>query len=207
MHHLYRRDRCRRSSARHRHGRRQRRARTDTEPDAGRDGRIRGEFRRHRDCSDQPRRCAGQGATASRPLRPSGDGGLAGHSWPRADPECPCTQSADFQGCADQCDCTRHAWLFRRRTGQSRERGGVVRRTSQQAGCGHAGLRRCEGQDHHGPGTQVCGDARGRASQYRLSRVGPCGRRCPAAESRSGAQGHDHAARLCTWPDLATAGT
>ena len=74
LHHLHRRDRRRRSSPRRRPGRRQRRARADAEPAAGRDGRLRVQRRHHPDRRDQPSRRAGPGPAASRPLRPPGRG-------------------------------------------------------------------------------------------------------------------------------------
>jgi ATP-dependent Zn protease len=54
LHHLHRRNRRRRPPSWRRHGRRQRRARADPEPDAGRDGRFRDQPRRDRDRRDQP---------------------------------------------------------------------------------------------------------------------------------------------------------
>jgi cell division protease FtsH len=86
LHHLHRRDRRGRSPARRRPRRRQRRARADPEPVAGRNGRLRGDHRRHRDRRDQPSRRARPGAAAPGPLRPPGRGGPARHPRPRADP-------------------------------------------------------------------------------------------------------------------------
>ena len=51
----------------------QRRARADTEPAAGGDGRVRDQHLRDRDGGDQPSRRARPGAVASRPLRPARD--------------------------------------------------------------------------------------------------------------------------------------
>jgi cell division protease FtsH len=56
LHHLRRRNRRGRPPSRRRPGRRQRRARADAEPDAGRDGRLRDQRRRDRDGGHQPAR-------------------------------------------------------------------------------------------------------------------------------------------------------
>jgi cell division protease FtsH len=60
LHHLHRRNRRRRPPAWRRHGRRQRRARADAEPDAGRDGRFRDQPRRDRGGGHQPPRHSGR---------------------------------------------------------------------------------------------------------------------------------------------------
>jgi hypothetical protein len=70
LHHLHRRDRRRRPPAWRRPGRRQRRARADAQPDAGRDGRLRDQRGRHRDGGHQPARHPRPGAAAPGPLRP-----------------------------------------------------------------------------------------------------------------------------------------
>ena len=75
-------------------GRRQRRTRTDPEPDAGRDGRLRVGPGRHRDRRDQPSRRARPRAAASGPLRPPGRGAAARYPRPRADPEGPHAQGS-----------------------------------------------------------------------------------------------------------------
>ena len=74
VHRLHRRNRRGRPPARRWPGRRQRRTRTDPEPVAGRDGRLRGQRRRHRDRRDQPSRRARPGAAAPGPFRPPGRG-------------------------------------------------------------------------------------------------------------------------------------
>ncbi len=72
VHHLHRRDRCRRPPSRCRSGRRPRRARADPEPVAGGDGRLRVERRGDPDRRHQPsrmssiRRCCGRGVSTAR---------------------------------------------------------------------------------------------------------------------------------------------
>ena len=95
--------------------------------------------------------------------------------------------------------------ILRRRSRQPRQRGGAVRRARQQAPRRHGRLRARQGQDHHGRRAALDGDARGRAAQHRLPRVGPRGRRDAAAEDRSGAQGDDHSARARARRDDAAA--
>ena len=64
--------------------RRQRRARADAQPAAGRDGRLRRQQGRRHPGRDQPPGVAGPGAAASRPLRPPHPGGAARPAGPRA---------------------------------------------------------------------------------------------------------------------------
>jgi cell division protease FtsH len=74
LHHLHRRDRCRRPPSRRRPRRRPRRARADPQPAAGRDGRLRGQRGRDRHRRDQPSRRARPRAAAPGTLRPPGGG-------------------------------------------------------------------------------------------------------------------------------------
>ena len=95
VHRVHRRDRRGRPPARRGPRRRQRRARADAEPAAGRDGRLRGDIGRDRDRRDQPPRRARPGAAAPGPLRPPGGRAAARHPRPRADPQGAHAQSAD----------------------------------------------------------------------------------------------------------------
>ncbi len=70
VHRVHRRNRRGRPPARRRPRRRSRRARTNAQPAARRDGRIRSEHRRHPDRRDEPPRRARSGAAASGPFRP-----------------------------------------------------------------------------------------------------------------------------------------
>ena len=195
LHRVHRRDRRRRPPARRGPGRRQRRARADAEPAAGRDGRLRDQLRRDRDRRDQPAGRARPGAAAPGPLRPPGGGAAARYPRPRADPAGAHAQGADGAGRQGRHHRARHAGLLRRGSRQPRERGGAVRRARQQAAGGHGRLRARQGQDHHGRRAPLDGDARARAQEHRVPRVGPRGRRAGSAQDRPGAQGHDHPAR------------
>ena len=75
--------------------------------------------------------------------------------------------------------------LLGRRSRQPCQRSRAVRRAPQQAPGRDGRLRRREGQDLHGAGAQVDGDARGRAAQHGLPRIGPRGDRQAVAEGRS----------------------
>ena len=96
LHRVHRRDRRGRPPARRGPGRRQRRARADAEPAAGRDGRLRGQRGRDRHRRDQPartcstRRCCARAASTAR-------------SWCR----CP-TSAAASRSCS--CTCARCRW-------------------------------------------------------------------------------------------------
>ena len=109
LHHLRRRNRRRRPPPWCRPGRRQRRARADAEPDAGRDGRLRDQPRRHRDGRHQPARHPGPGAAAPGPLRPPGLRDPARRAWPRADPERAHAQGAGGPGHPRRHPGARHA--------------------------------------------------------------------------------------------------
>ena len=74
LHHLRRRDRRRRPPARCRPRRRPRRARTDAQPAARRDGRLRRPPGRHPDRGHQPAGHPGPGAAAAWPLRSADPG-------------------------------------------------------------------------------------------------------------------------------------
>ena len=74
-HHLHRRDRRRGPQARFRHGRWPRRTRTDAEPAARRDGRLRQRHQPHHHRRHQPSRCARPRPAASGPIRPAGGRG------------------------------------------------------------------------------------------------------------------------------------
>ena len=95
--------------------------------------------------------------------------------------------------------------LLRRRPRQPGERGGAVRRAQEQAPGRHGRLRARQGQDHHGRGAALDGDAGGGAPQHRLSRVRPRGGGEAAAQDRSGAQGDHHPARARARRDHAAA--
>ena len=125
VHHLHRRDRRGRPPSRRRARRRQRRARADPEPAARRDGRVRGERGRHPDRRDQPPRRARPGAAAPGPFRPAGRRAEPRRRRPREDPEGPYAQGAALLGCRSEGDRARHARLLRRRSRQSRQRGGA----------------------------------------------------------------------------------
>ena len=133
LHHLHRRNRRGRPASRRRPRRRQRRARADAEPDAGRDGRLREQRRRHPDRRDQPARRAGPGAAAARPLRPSGRGAEPGRERAREDPPRAHAQGAAGVRRRSEGDRARHAGLLRRRSGQPGERGGAAGRAHRQA--------------------------------------------------------------------------
>ena len=109
LHHLRRRDRRGRPPSRRRPRRRQRRARADAEPDAGRDGRLRDQPRRHRDGRDQPARHPRPGAAAPRPLRPPGLRDAARRARPRADPQRAHAQGAGRPGHPRRHPGARHA--------------------------------------------------------------------------------------------------
>ena len=94
LHHLHRRDRRGRPPPRRRPWRRQRRARADPEPAAGRDGRLRSQRGHHRHRLHQPPRRARPGAAAPGPLRPPGGGAQSRHRRPRDDPARPHAQRA-----------------------------------------------------------------------------------------------------------------
>ena len=89
LHHLHRRNRCCRSPPRRRAWRRQRRARADAQPVAGRDGRLRAERRHHHHRGHQSARRARPGALETRPLRPSDRDLKSRLHRPREDPEGP----------------------------------------------------------------------------------------------------------------------
>ncbi len=206
VHHLHRRDRRGRPPAWSGPGRRQRRARADAEPDAGRDGRLRDRHGRHRrsprptarTCST--RRCCVRAASTAR-------------SWCR----CP-TSAAASRSCrvhmrkvpigADvkaRRDRARHAGLLRRGPRQPGQRGGAVRRAPQRARGRDGRLREGQGQGHDGRRAQIHGHVGGGADQYRVPRVGPRAGRQAGAEVRPGAQGDDHSARPRARPDDAVA--
>ena len=75
----------------------------------------------------------------------------------------------------------RHAGILRRRSREPGERGGAVRRARQQAPGRHGRFRARQGQDHHGRRAPLDRDARARAQEHRLPRVGPRARRAAAA--------------------------
>ena len=118
-----------------------------------------GDCRRDRHRRDQPSRRARPGAAAPGPLRPPGGGAAARHPRPRADPERAHAQGADRARRRAGHHRARHAGLLGRRSRQSRQRGGAVRRARQQAPRRHGRLRARQGQDHHGRRAPLDGDA------------------------------------------------
>ena len=84
---VHRRDRRRRAPPRRRPRRRARRARTDAEPAAGRDGRVRPAHGGDPDGGDEPPRHPRPGAPAAGSVRPPGRGRPARPRGPQGDPE------------------------------------------------------------------------------------------------------------------------
>ena len=167
-------------------GRRQRRARADAEPAAGRDGRLRGHHSgviviaatNRPDVLDpallRPGRFDRQVVVPLPDIR-GREQILLVHM--RKVPIAPDVKRRHHRA--------RHARLLRRRPRQPGERGGAVRRARQQAPGRHGRLRARQGQDHHGRRAPLHGDARGGAQQHRLPRVRPRGGRascCPKTD-------------------------
>jgi hypothetical protein len=107
-------------------GRRQRRARADSQPAAGRDGRLRVERGRDPHRRDQPSRRARPGTAAPRPLRPPGRGAEPRRRWTREDPQGPHAQGAAGAGRRCQGDRARHTGLLGRRSCQPGQRGALL---------------------------------------------------------------------------------
>ena len=131
-HHFRRRDRLHRAQAGGRAGRRPRRAGADPQPDAGRDGRLRGHRGDRHDGGHQPARHPGPGPAAARPLRPPD----------RRPPPRPGRAPAHLEGALQgQAHRPRrrphgggpgHAGYERRRPGQPRQRVGAARRPAER---------------------------------------------------------------------------
>ena len=85
--------------------------------------------------------------------------------------------------------------VSRRRSRQSRQRGGAVCGPRQQAFGDDGRVRAREGQDHDGRGAPLHGHDGRREAQYRLPRSGSRHRGLERARARSGVQGDDHSAR------------
>ena len=206
LHRVHRRNRRRRPPSWRRPGRRQRRARADAEPVAGRDGRLRVQRRRHPDRRHQPSRRARPRAAASGPLRPPGHRAQPRRRRPREDPQGPHAQGAAGAGRRSARAGARHAGLLGRRPRQPGERGRAARRARRQAPGHHGRLRIRQGQGADGHRAPLDGDDRRGEEAHGLPRGGPCAGRHARAQERSAAQGDDHPARPCARRHHAAAG-
>ena len=117
-------------------------ARTDAEPVAGRDGRLRHEESDHHHGRDQPARGARPCPVPPRTLRPPGAGGQAGREGARGGPPHPYEER---EARADRRPASRggaHGGLCRGGPRESGERSGAPRRAQGQAGGRDGRLRR-----------------------------------------------------------------
>ena len=128
---LRRRDRLHRPQARRRPRRRPRRARADPQPDAQRDGRLRGHRGRGRHGRDQPARRAGPGAAATGPLRPPDRRSPARPGRAPPDPPGPLQGQAARLERGPEAGRARHPGHERRRPGEPGQRVGAARRAAQ----------------------------------------------------------------------------
>ena len=127
LHHLHRRDRCRRPASRRRSRRRPRRARADAQPAPRRDGRVRAEGQHHPDRGDEPARHPRSGPPAPGPLRPADRGRPPRSQGTPADPRRAREGQAARAGDRPRRARRGHAGLHRRRPRERDQRGRAAR--------------------------------------------------------------------------------
>ena len=130
-HHLRRRDRLDRPQARRRPRRRPRRARADPQPDAVRDGRLRGHRGHRDDGGHQPARHPRPRPAAPGPLRPPGRGAAARARRAPGDPRGALQEQAPGRRRRPRRRGPGHPRHERRRPVQPGQRGGAVRRAGR----------------------------------------------------------------------------
>ena len=108
------------------------------------------------------------------PVRPPSRRAEPGRRRPREDPQSPHAQGAARLGRRSEDHRARHARLLRRRSRQSRQRGGADGGAQRQALGRDERVRARQGQGHDGRRAALDGDDRGREEADRLSRGRPC---------------------------------